>query len=116
MGDRDLAHLDRVWHRTPSRSYEPSFDGEGRTTVPAVPAAPVTILSRLVMTPTLPVASTNRQIASTFGPIEPLANWPSERYRRISVTSTSPMGLAPGVPKPSTAFCTSVATTRRSTS
>ena len=44
----------------------------------------------------LPPRSTNRQTASTFGPIEPLAKWPSAAYDRISSTVTVPMSAASG--------------------
>ena len=68
------------------------------------------------MTARVPPCSTNRQAASTFGPIEPLAKWPSAASARIRRTSTRPSGSASGVPKRSTACGTSVAITSTSAS
>ena len=91
----------------------------GTTTVPALPVgSPVTastMWSRLVMTARPPPCSTKRQAASTLGPIDPLAKWPSAASARISPTVTRPTGAASGVPKRSTACGTSVAMTSTST-
>ena len=54
--------------------------------------------SRAVMTLRRPPWRTNRMAASTFGPIEPDANWPSAAYASISARGTRPTGCAPGVP------------------
>ena len=43
-----------------------------------------------------PVASTKRQAASTFGPMEPAGNDPA----RSSATVVCRIGVASGVPKP----------------
>ena len=66
--------------------------------MPARPSTASTMLSRSVITAGLPVARTNRQAASTFGPMEPDAKWPSATYASICETCTRPMSSASGVP------------------
>src|SRR6266508_1984075 len=100
--ERYLTHLDGFGHAHLSL-----------TTVPARPATPSAIRSSDVMTAHSPPASTNRQAASTFGPMSPLANSPAAACRRSSSTRTTPSGRACAVPQPSCAASTSVARTRR---
>jgi len=62
--------------------------------VPAVPASSAAALSRRPITLFRPVASVNRQAASTFGPMDPAGN----DMTRNPATLARRIGLASGVP------------------
>ena len=61
--------------QVPDRRLGPT-GGQGRTRVPAVPAAASLIRCRLVIADGRPVRAVKRQTASTFGPIPPAPNSP----------------------------------------
>ncbi len=68
--------------------------------VPAVPATASEIRSNDVITVRAPPVSTNRQAASTFGPMLPLANWPSSRVLAQLANADPIQGLFRRCPEP----------------
>jgi len=82
----------------------------GSTTVPRVPRTRSAASSSWPIIAGLPVPSTKRQAASTFGPIDPAGNFKARRAAGV----VRPMGRAASVPKPVSTLATSVRITRAS--
>src|SRR5712691_733728 len=119
-----LARLLRFSHDPRAQSHSPlhralhdvasghNTGGSGETIVPAVRSSSAAASPRRPMAAMPPVASTKRQTASTFGPIDPAG----KVRARSSLLVTARSGRACGVPYPSWTASTSVSSSRASAS